>query len=394
VEESNAIMSSIFLSHNHADKPFVRRLATDLRQAGIKVWIDEAEILLGESLVEKIRQGIDEMDFLGVVLSEDSIQSEWVKREVDIAMNQEIKGKRVKVLPLLIEHCELPGFLEGKLYADFTTPEKYRTGLEQILRRLGKYVAPRKEFEPESVLIPAGKFFMGSDRQVDKDAEDDEQPQHELTLGDFYLGKYAVTITEYHAFVESTGKIPKRWGNYTKFRPEYGHHPVNWIDCFEASDYCDWLSESTGKRYVLPSEAEWEKGARGTDGRIFPWGNEWNAELCNVIEGDYYHPGRDTSTVDVANFIRGVSPYGLFQMVGNVQEWTRTMWDEQHPAKFIYPYDPNDGREDSATTPVLHRVVRGGSFRHKPSANRCAFRNIRLADSPAAYVGFRVALHQ
>jgi len=95
-------MSSIFLSHNHDDKPFVRRLAQDLQEAGARVWLDEAEMMIGDSLIEKIRQGIDEMEYLGVILSQNSVKSEWVKREVDVAMNQEIEGKRVKVLPLVI----------------------------------------------------------------------------------------------------------------------------------------------------------------------------------------------------------------------------------------------------------------------------------------------------
>lgn len=129
-------MSSIFLSHNHADKPFVRRLAEDLEAAGIRVWIDEAEIMIGDSLIEKIRQGIDEMEYVGVILSPNSVNSPWVQREVDIAMNQEIKGKRVKVLPLMIAECELPGFLEGKLYADFCDPERYEEEFSKVLSRL------------------------------------------------------------------------------------------------------------------------------------------------------------------------------------------------------------------------------------------------------------------
>ena len=129
-------MSSIFLSHNHADKPFVRRFAQDLQAAGVRVWLDEAEMLIGDSLIEKIRQGIDEMEYLGVVLSQNSVKSEWVKREVDVAMNQEIEGKRVKILPLVIENCELPGFLKGKLYADFRDPQRYEEELKKILRRL------------------------------------------------------------------------------------------------------------------------------------------------------------------------------------------------------------------------------------------------------------------
>src|SRR5262245_47518889 len=91
----------IFLSHSHADKDFARRLAQDLVKAGVRVWIDDAEIFLGDSLIEKIRRGIDEMDYLGVILSPQSVASQWVQKEVELAMNQEIDGKRIKVLPLL-----------------------------------------------------------------------------------------------------------------------------------------------------------------------------------------------------------------------------------------------------------------------------------------------------
>lgn len=128
---------SIFLSHNHADKSFVRRLATDLDNQGISYWLDEAEIKVGESLIEKIRAGIDEVDFVAVVLSPNSVASPWVQREVDVAMNQEIKGRRVKVLPLMYRTCDLPGFLLGKRYADFTDESRYPNALEDLIRSLG-----------------------------------------------------------------------------------------------------------------------------------------------------------------------------------------------------------------------------------------------------------------
>src|SRR5215471_18602573 len=104
-------MASIFLSHSNADKPFVRRLASDLRRAGVRIWLDEAELQIGDSLIEKIRGGIDDMDYVGAVLSTSSVKSKWVQRELDVAMNQEIEGKRVKVLPILLEDVEIPGFL-------------------------------------------------------------------------------------------------------------------------------------------------------------------------------------------------------------------------------------------------------------------------------------------
>ncbi|WP_337017674.1 toll/interleukin-1 receptor domain-containing protein [Oceanobacillus massiliensis] len=129
-------MSSIFLSHNSKDKIFVRKLANDLRRKGYYVWVDEAEIKLGDSLIEKIREGIDKVQYIGVVLSENSIKSEWVKREVDIAINQEIAEKKVKVLPLMLEQVDLPGFLVGKLYADFTCEDRYSQGMNLIMERL------------------------------------------------------------------------------------------------------------------------------------------------------------------------------------------------------------------------------------------------------------------
>lgn len=129
-------MSSIFLSHSSADKPFVRKLAADIHRNGFYAWVDEAEIKLGDSLIGKIEEGIENTDYLGVVISSNSIKSEWVTREVRIALNQEIHGKRVKVLPILLENVNIPSFLLDKKYADFTTEEKYKSSLQLILDRL------------------------------------------------------------------------------------------------------------------------------------------------------------------------------------------------------------------------------------------------------------------
>ncbi len=125
-------MSSIFLSHNSKDKPFVRKLANDLRRKGHYAWIDEAEIKVGDSLIEKIEEGIEQTDFLGVIISSNSVDSEWVKREVRIALTQEISGKKVKVLPILLEEVEIPIFLTDKKYADFTSDDKYNSSLKEI----------------------------------------------------------------------------------------------------------------------------------------------------------------------------------------------------------------------------------------------------------------------
>ncbi len=128
---------SVFLSHNSEDKNFVRRLASDLETHNIKYWLDEAEIKIGESLIEKIRQGIDDVDYVAVVLSPNSISSPWVQREIDVAMNQEIQGKRIKVLPIMYKKCDLPGFLLGKLYADFTNEANYKESFKKLVGSIG-----------------------------------------------------------------------------------------------------------------------------------------------------------------------------------------------------------------------------------------------------------------
>src|SRR5262245_6306645 len=127
---------SIFLSHTYTDKTFARALSERLKRHGIHVWIDEAEIQIGDSIISKIESGIREASYLGVVLSPDSVSSEWVNREVRIALTEEIHGKRVKVLPLLYRKCSIPGFLADKLYADFS--EDYEKALQLLLARLTK----------------------------------------------------------------------------------------------------------------------------------------------------------------------------------------------------------------------------------------------------------------
>ena len=127
----------IFLSHTGGDKPFVRQLRRDLMAHGVaKVWVDEAEIEVGDSLISKIEEGMAETRYIGVVLSSKSIAAPWVKKELEIAINREISQGEVVVLPLLYEKCQIPAFLTGKLYADFTEDDQYEESLRKVLRKL------------------------------------------------------------------------------------------------------------------------------------------------------------------------------------------------------------------------------------------------------------------
>lgn len=251
----------------------------------------------------------------------------------------------------------------------------------------------RYPFEPEMILIPAGEFLMGSDPEKDPDARDDELPQHTLYLPDYAMAKTPVTNAQYAAFLQATNHDPPPHWNiwFWKRRwPPVGrqNHPVVNVSWHDALAYCQWLSGVTGKSYRLPSEAEWEKGARGTDGRIYPWGDVWDATRCNTAEG---RQKEDTTPVGI--YPEGASPYGLLDMIGNVWEWTYSLWgrDLRRP-EFRYPYDPADGRESLAAGSDVRRVLRGVSFYNDRHVARCAARYRYSPHNRYVSIGFRVII--
>lgn len=216
----------------------------------------------------------------------------------------------------------------------------------------------------EMVAIPAGEFIMGSD---EPEADDDEKPVFKIFLGAFSVDKFEVTNARYLRCVEAGACIrPVGWGydDATK-----ANLPVTIVRWRQAVAYCQWA----GKR--LPTEAEWEKAARGTDGRRYPWGERFLPERANV--------GYTTGATAVGRYPEGASPYGSMDMGGNVWEWTSSLYRP-------YPYDPHDGREDLNARGS--RVERGGSWysapRYARTTHRAAVGHIyrRVSD-----LGFRCA---
>lgn len=130
-------MVSIFISHSSKDKFLARKLAEQLSQNGVTVWIDEAELKIGDSLIKKISEAVKKTDYVAIVLTHNSIQSSWVQKELQLAMTHEIDGQCLKVLPLLFEKCEVPTFLKDKLYADFTNADDFNTPFLRLLRSIG-----------------------------------------------------------------------------------------------------------------------------------------------------------------------------------------------------------------------------------------------------------------
>jgi formylglycine-generating enzyme required for sulfatase activity len=198
----------------------------------------------------------------------------------------------------------------------------------------------------DMITIPAGEYLMGTtSEQIEELATkygfdpswlSGETPQRRVHVAEFKIDRFPVTNAQYLEFVKDTRRRPPvTWrGSYPD---ELGNHPVVGIDWQSAVACAEWA----GKR--LPTEAEWEKAARGTAGRMWPWGNEWDGSLCNWNEGDKALPRPHTTPVD--RFPGGASPYGVMDMVGNALEWCADEWSR------------------------MGRPMRGGSWRHSQPYN-------------------------
>ena len=198
----------------------------------------------------------------------------------------------------------------------------------------------------DMVLIPAGEFIMGNNGRSRAEGEGDldERPAHKVYLDPFYIDKYEVTNAEYKGFVDATGhRVPVKWKNGT-YPPDRGNHPVAFVSWTDAYAYCQWA----GKR--LPSEEEWEKAARGTDGRHFPWGNEFDPMKANTPQY-WLNIRKEGGTMPVGSFEKGKSPYGLYDMSGNVYEWTEN-WYKPYPGNRF----PNVHYGEK------NKVMKGGSW--------------------------------
>lgn len=191
----------------------------------------------------------------------------------------------------------------------------------------------------EMVLIPAGEFIMGSDNRLS-----DEGPQHTVTLDAYLIDKFEVTNLQYKKYIDDAGRRAPSHFDQRDFPKGKADHPVTFVSWFDAKKYCEWADKR------LPTEQEWEKAARGTDGRIFPWGNTFAIEMANTpVRWETIKKEGDTSPVGA--FKRGVSPFGLHDTSGNVWEWVDA-WYKAHPGN----------EKPSENFGEIYRVLKGGSW--------------------------------
>jgi formylglycine-generating enzyme required for sulfatase activity len=294
----------------------------------------------------------------------------------------------------------LPSVAYGDVMRATTQPVDFIEGLSSADRSV-----LRQPFRLEFIRVPAGEFLMGS-TGADQFALGHEKQQHRIYLNTYWISRHEITVAEFAAFVSATchrTTAEREGGGYTPcltptgdkwlllrgadWRHPHGpdsnisekqNHPVTQVSWDDALAFCQWLSRVTSLHVQLPTEAQWEKAARGKDGRIYPWGNEWDAKRLNSNESGI----GDTTSVGKYS-PAGDSPYGAVDVAGNVWEWTSTLFE-------LYPYQSEDGREDEHSP--RDRVMRGGSWKRGSQEARCAHRSGDPPDFRTAFIGFRVAI--
>jgi formylglycine-generating enzyme required for sulfatase activity len=248
--------------------------------------------------------------------------------------------------------------------------------------------------------IPVGPFVMGS-KDDEETAYDDEKPQHEQEISNAYqISRYPVTNAQYSAFIQVGGYEQDRYWTESgwtwreredvsgprEFGQPFGlsNHPVVGVSWYEAVAFCRWLTEQLREKseldhkhvISLPTEPQWEKAARGTDGRIYPWGDDPDPDRAN------YDDTGVGATSAVGCFPRGASPYGVLDLSGNVWEWCLTKWENQY-----HDYVQDDNLEGDS-----RRVLRGGSFDDATGVLRCASRGRDGPFNRSLNFGFRVCV--
>ena len=247
---------------------------------------------------------------------------------------------------------------------------------------LGLLGDPRIDaLRPQMCRVPAGPFWMGTERSKAADIArrygippewmQKSTPQHEVVLDGFEIARFPVTEAEYQQFARETGywELPAHWrdGAPPPFR---SNHPVHGIGWQGALLYTQWVSERTGVQHRIPTEAEWEKAARGTDRRAFPWGELFEPDRANTREGGV------GSTTPIGSHPAGASACGALDLAGNVEEFT---------ADLYWPYPGSDFRDPDYGS---YRMTRGGVFCLDADLARC---DRRHGERFATHVGFRLA---
>ncbi len=414
-----------------SDRQIADMICSALESENIRCWIDHRDIMPGEKWVNAMFNAVEQSKVMVLVFSKNANQSQWVEDEITYALNE-----KIRIIPFRVDNVTPQGALRVlKVRCQWIDAHKMtqQEGLNRLVTAVRNYLEKDKESEEETsaadvekpgyngvkekeyeqtpgtgknekgfqetdfgdgiimVSIPAGEFKMGSNEY------DNEKPPHTVYLDEYRIGKYAVTVKQFGLFVKDTGYVTEaesKGGAYTwtgetwekkeginwknpGFEQE-DNHPVVCVSWNDALEYCKWLSGKKGGRLKLPTEAQWEKAARGTDGRKYPWDDrEPDDTLANFDK-------KIGKTTQVGMYPTGASPYGLLDMAGNVWEWCSDWYDPDY-----YKNAPKKNPTGPYGGPHL-RVQRGGSWIFNVEDLSCSFRGNGTPNICNYSLGFRL----
>lgn len=375
----------IFISHAHDDSAFVRLLANTLRSQGKDVWYDEGGYLGGDSWLHRVQQVLEQAQVFLLVLSPRATRSPWVQMETNAFLTLRARDPGRLLLPIRLGDTKIPPYLQSFQWIDavardiegtaeaivhaikgiavavpaaaqpMTTPDP--AILPPRMAALGFELYTFQGIEaivPPLVTVPPGSFLMGSDEIEEPGSVVYDPPQRQVTLPAYQIGMYPVTVAEYACAVRVRAVPPpsalpgKPTERVLTWEDQLRHldHPVIAVSWFDAQRYTQWLMQATGQPYRLPTEAEWEKAARGTDGRRYPWGDQKNQQRTLHNEGEHH------AISPIGLHSENQSPFGCQHMAGVVWQWTSDQTTSQTTVRF--GGDPNELD--------AYRVARGGTF--------------------------------
>jgi formylglycine-generating enzyme required for sulfatase activity len=403
----------IFISYRRADSKYV---VDRIRDRLIAAYGDQAifrdieSIPLGQNFSHVLDEATATCNVMLVVIGPQwagITDAQGNKRLFDtrdftrIEVESGLAHKEILVIPVLVMNAmmpnaaEIPESLHDLLFRNAISVRNdpdFNADMLRLIDGINRFVGPApisiQYFEPETIAIRAGPFLMGS---VPGDPlARHETPQHEVILHEYRIGKYPITNAQFEEFVRDKRRpvAPVMGWDGQKVPPGLENHPVSGVTWYEALAYCQWLSEKTGRSYSLPNEALWEKACRGGNTFLYPWGNELDSSRSNS----------GCAALAAVDAYPAQNEFGCFDMVGNVRQWTVTLWGEKliapDPA-FAYPWK-QDRRNDLNANRQIRRVIRGSSFQEDAKRLRCSARSGQFPEDAgllAMRIGFRVIVN-
>jgi len=286
------------------------------------------------------------------------------------------RKKLVRMMPSMQEAASRKEDFSSRISESEVNAHEILETIEDMRREIASLDDDRIKLQlqvnkKEMVLIPAGRFKMGSSQA----GLDEEHPEHTVHLKAYYIDRYEVTNIQYKDFVDGAGhRAPANWRNRTFPEAQKAHHPVVEISWDDVRAYAEW----SGKR--LPTEAEWERAALGDGRNEYPWGVTCSAEYAN-------YDNVDGGTTPVEHFARGVSPTGIWDMCGNVSEWVNDFYGSKyfHDSPETDPQGPDGGN---------YKVHRGGAYHENRNGIRGKSRHFSMSNAAQGYIGFRCAMNE